>query len=331
MSQLPRLWHCGRHLVDARGTYVALKAGTAYFTGVQTCASIWACPVCAARIRQRRAGEIESAGVQHLAQDGGLGFGTFTLPHQRTDDLDDLLGVVQKAWEKVQQNRAVRRLFDRFGITGRIRATEITYGSWHGWHPHLHLLFFANTDLSHSEWSELRDTLSDAWASAVVTLGRSRPGDVVGVTLGKVYRADVGKYLAKVQDHYGEASTIGKEMARGDVKRGRKRSRTPFEIAEQAVLGVVPDLPLWWAYEQATKGRRAIEWSRGLKARFDLSEKSDEDLAAEDAGGELVVHVDHVQWGLLITNGQETHLLDLVEQGGAPAAHRFLSTLGEAA
>lgn len=324
---MDRLWKCGRYLTDDSGTHVAVKNGTAYYTGLITCGSIWACPVCSARIRQRRALEIESACLQHLEAGGGIGFGTFTLPHVRSDDLADLLGVVQKAWEKVQQNRAVRRAFERLGITGRIRSTEITWGAWHGWHPHLHLLFFADVSLSDEQWSQLRDVLSDAWAAAVVRLGRDQPGEVVGVTLGKVYRADVGQYLAKVQDHYGEASTVGREMARGDVKKGRKRSRTPFELAEQAVQGVVPELPLWWAYEQATKSRRAIEWSRGLKARFSVEDVEDEALAAADVDGDRVLWVDGDRWGLLVKRGQETHVLDLVEQGGAPAAHDFLAGL----
>ncbi len=328
MSKLPRLWHCGRHLTDfEQGAGVRLKNGSAYFTGVQTCASIWACPVCSARIRQRRALEIERACFAHLSAGGGIGFGTFTLPHQRTDDLAALLVVVQKAWEKVQQNRAVRRLFDRLEISGRIRATEVTFGAWHGWHPHLHLLFFADQALGDAQWAQLRDVLADAWAAAVVRLGRDRPGDVVGVTLGRVYRADVGQYLAKVQDHYGEASTVGREMARGDVKRGRKRSRTPFELAEQAVQGVAPELPLWWSYEQATKGRRAIEWSRGLKARFAVDDVEDEALAAADVDGDRVAWVDGPRWGLLVARRQETHVLDLAEQGGGPAVHDFLAGL----
>lgn len=327
VSKLDRLWKCGRYLHDESGTGVGLKNGTAYFTGLTTCGSIWACPVCAARIRQRRALEIERACFQHLEARSGIGFGTFTLPHERTDDLADLLGVVQSAWKLVQQNRAVRRAFERYAITGRIRSTEITFGAWHGWHPHLHLLFFADLRLTDDQWSDLRQVLSDAWSAAVVRLGRDRPGEVVGVTLGQVYRADVGKYLAKVQDHYGEASTVGREMARGDVKKGRKRSRTPFELAEQAVSGVMPELPLWWSYEAATKGRRAIEWSRGLKARFDVEEVDDEALAAADVDGDRVLWVDGHQWGLLIKHGRETHVLDLVEQGGAPAAHDFLASL----
>lgn len=327
VSKLPRLWKCGRYLTDPAGTHVAVKNGSAYYTGLTTCGSIWSCPCCSARIRQRRALEIERACVQHLGAAGGIGFATFTLAHERTDDLADLLRVVQQAWEKVQQSGTYRRLGVELEVCGRIRATEVTFGHWHGWHPHLHVLIFAEQDLSAEEWARLRDVLSDAWCAAVVRLGRKSPGAEVGVTLSKVYRAEVGQYLAKVQDHYGQASTVGLEMARGDVKKGRKLSRTPFELAEDAVHGVMPELPLWWAYEAATKGRRAIEWSRGLKARFDLEDLDDEDLAAADVDGDRVAWVEAGQWALLVKRGKETHVLDLVEQGGQPAAHAFLAGL----
>jgi len=256
-----------------------------------------------------------------------MSFSTLTLAHERSDDLADLLKVVQACWKRVQQNGTYRRLCEELGIFGRIRATEVTYGDWHGWHPHLHLLIFAERDLSDEDWKRLRDAISDAWCAAVVRAGRKSPGAEVGVTLAKVHRAEVGTYLAKVQDHYGNESSVGREMARGDMKSGRKRSRTPFELAEGAAQGVMPDLALWWDYESATKGRRAIEWSRGLKARFDVAEVDDEDLAAADVDGDRVAWVDGAQWGLLVRRGQETHVLDLVEQGGQPAAHAFLAGL----
>lgn len=330
MSKLDRLWKCGRYLRDPAGTDIAVKNGSAYFTGLTTCGSVWACPVCSARIRQRRALEIETAVLQHLQSGGGVGFLTLTLPHQRDDELAQLLGVVQGAWKGTQQSRGVRALGAELELSGRIRSTEITYGAWHGWHPHLHVLLLTDRDTCESAWEHARGIFSRAWAHAVVRLGADRPGEDVGVTLARVERAEIGQYLAKVQDHYGEPSSLGREMARGDVKRGRKRSRTPFELAEAAVQGVVPELPLWWTYEQATKGRRAIEWSRGLKARFDVAEVADEDLAAADVDGDRVVRVDGEQWGLLLRSRSETHVLDLVEQGGQPAAHAFLAGLARA-
>jgi hypothetical protein len=44
-------------------------------------------------------------------------------------------------------------------------------------------------------------------------------------------------------------------------------------------------LDLWHAWETGSKGKRALTWSRGLRARVGLDvEASDEDLAAAEVG-----------------------------------------------
>jgi hypothetical protein len=326
VTSLARLAHCGRYLT-ADYTRVHVKDGSAYYVDVQTCGSIWACPVCSARIRQRRAQEIEAACLSHLTAGGSIGFLTLTFPHSSGDDLAQLLKVLLDCWKKVQQRTSYRTRKDVLRLFGFIRSTEITYGRWNGWHPHLHLLLFAEGEVTPAEWASLRDLVSEVWAEVVVKAGRDRPGEEVGVTLAPVRTAEVGTYLAKVQDHYGNESSIGREMARGDVKKGRKKSRTPFELLEQAVYGVVPELPLWHDYEQATKGRRAIEWSRGLKARFAVEDLEDEDLAKADVDGAAVTTITKQQYALVVADGAEAHVLDLAEEGGGPAVHAFLARL----
>jgi hypothetical protein len=330
VSNLKRIRHCGRY---ANGEVVdlAVKDGNAYWLGLQTCGSIWACPVCSAKIRQRRAVEIESACFQHLTEGKSIGFLTLTMPHYSRDDLSQLLDDLMKSWSDTYTGSPYRLRKIRLELTGWIRSTEVTYGSWHGWHPHLHVLLFADRAVTEAEWAELRDAVSDSWAAAVVKNGRGKPGDEVGVTLAQVATAQVGQYLAKVQDHYGNESSIGREMARGDVKKGRKMSRTPFELCEDAIQGVAHELGLWHSYERATKGRRAIEWSRGLKARFDLTEVTDEDLATADVDGTVLVRgISRDDFRLVVKDGADSHLLDLAEEGGAPAVHEFLLRLRNA-
>lgn len=328
VSQLPRAWKCGRYLYDEDGTGVRLKEGAAYYDGLVTCGSIWSCPVCAARIRQRRAQEIEHAALTHMSAGGGIEFLTCTLAHIRTDPLAVTLEVVQQAWKRVQQNGTVRRLFELYGVFGRIRATEITRTGWNGWHPHLHVLLFGERPLTEDERALLLAALYKAWTSAVLKLGREKaPDERHGVTLREAKRAEIGNYLAKVQDQYGQETSIALEMARSDAKKGRKRSRTPFEILEGAADGLARDVRLWHEYEKATKGRRAIEWSRGLKARFAVVEVDDEDLAAADVDGERIAWVHAHQWRALIRSKQETAVLDAAEDTGAAGVHAVLATL----
>lgn len=324
---MPRLAHCGRFLT-ADYTRVHAKDGTAYYCDVQTCGSVWVCPVCSATIRQRRSVEVERVAVEHLASGGSLGFMTVTFAHERSDDLSDLLPLLMKCWERVQQRRGYRALADRLGLVGFVRATEVTYGAWHGWHPHLHMLLFSDLALTAEDWEELRVLVSSAWADVVVKKGRKRPDADRGVTLAPVYAlegsaASVGKYLTKVQDAYG----VGKEMTRGDLKKGRKNGRTPFELAESAVAGCVPELPLWWEYERATKGKAAITMTPALRARYAVEDLDDEDLAKAVEDGEALGTVSAAEYGLLVRHGCETFLLDLAVEDGWSAVHRLLVSL----
>ena len=74
------------------------------------------------------------------------------------------------------------------------------------------------------------------------------------------------------------------ELARGDLKGGRKGNMTPFEMLGRIgdLMGGVPEddaaghgsldwlLALWAEYEVAVSGRRAIEWTRYLRPLLGL-------------------------------------------------------------
>ncbi|RYF42549.1 MAG: hypothetical protein EOO38_19610, partial [Cytophagaceae bacterium] len=64
---------------------------TTSYSGLQTCGSVWACPVCSAKIAERRRVEIIAAMAAHKAAGGCMHLLTLTAPHQRSDALDVLL------------------------------------------------------------------------------------------------------------------------------------------------------------------------------------------------------------------------------------------------
>lgn len=55
--------------------------GAARFSGLQSCHSVWACPVCMARIRAARSVELERAALAWLKAGHGLYMATLTVPH----------------------------------------------------------------------------------------------------------------------------------------------------------------------------------------------------------------------------------------------------------
>ncbi|MFF4005617.1 replication protein [Streptomyces californicus] len=123
-------------------------------------------------------------------------------------------------------------------------------------------------------------------------------------------------YLTKVQDGKPPADSVAADLdaasgaametVRADSKTGRgRKSMTPFQMLYRLwaieVQGTDPDvaegfgrtgqLRAWWAeYEEAFAGRRAIEWTRGLRGHVQLdgddSEERDLEFAYEGAARE---------------------------------------------
>lgn len=257
------------------------------YAGVERCSSIWACPHCAAVIRAGRAAEVEQAVKAHQKTAGEVLFFTGTVRHHRGDELGTTLDSVLMGWKKMLQSRGWARLKKIYGLSGYVRAIEVTHGE-NSWHPHAHALLFLDELVPAEAWEELREMLFGLWSDSVVRAGAKRPNEK-GLDLRKLDGDGrvLSAYLAKVQDEKkgrtGKGWGVGAEMSRSDVKRGRTGSVSPFEFLDDDLDGYSGDerARLWREYYQATKGRRAITWSRGLKKRYDVGEKSDEEIQKE--------------------------------------------------
>jgi hypothetical protein len=99
--------------------------GSAHYHGIATCGSVWACPICAAKIQERRRAEIEQA--MTWANDAGLAvvMVTLTFPHTAFDQLRDLLAKQADALGRFRRTRGyaalseqLRNLFATYGIGG---------------------------------------------------------------------------------------------------------------------------------------------------------------------------------------------------------------------
>ncbi|MEU8886111.1 hypothetical protein [Streptomyces hydrogenans] len=71
---------CGTRLTGEE-VGVHIGEGSARFAGLQSCHSVWACPICQARIRAARAVELERAALAWLKAGHGLYMATLTVPH----------------------------------------------------------------------------------------------------------------------------------------------------------------------------------------------------------------------------------------------------------
>lgn len=324
-SKLNRVASCGRRRIRVEPVPLwKREAGDAYLSNVQMCGSVHSCPVCAAKIRQRRAVEIDRVVKAHMDAGGSALFQTFTLPHDFGDSLSSLLKTVAGAFRKVISGS--RYLDDKrvYSITASIRASETTFGKA-GAHPHLHVIFFCDRPLSNAEARALNARLFARWVVAVEAVGYRAP--LIGLCpIERVTTSSLGAYVQKFVMTADSNQKLGMEMTRHDLKVGRREGRTPFQVlADFAATGDCADLALWHEWEKGSKGMQSVTWSKGLKARYGIVEKTDEELAAEEVGGELIAELSVDQWNLVKAEPLGTlRVLQIAEREGADGVFRWL-------
>lgn len=272
----PRIARCSWAL----GSAVTLHGSSetpAHYSGTERCGSVSACPVCAPVIRNTRAQEITQAVEKHQAQGGHLLFVTLTIRHTQKHSLEESISAVLGSWQSLLRGRAWGTFKEEHQISGYLRSLEITRGE-SGWHPHIHALFFLEKSLSPAEIATFEKTMFSRWSAlASKKNGDFAPTPEHGIDCQQVDRSGkvLAKYLAKIQEEKRVSWGVGPEMTRGDLKDARKKSRTPFELIEDG------EAQLWLEYVRATKGRRILTWSLGLKDRFEIEEKDDNQIIEE--------------------------------------------------
>ena len=323
-SALARVRKCGR--VPLGDVAITENAGVAHYAGLETCGSIWACPVCSAKIRNSRATEISAAAASWDLAGNSVYMVTFTAPHDLGMKLSALLPVIADSFRAVISGRAWLKVKKQAAIVGTIRSVEVTHGI-NGWHPHLHVLVFTEGDPGAEGLAAMVLHFREKWKRAIVRAGYRAPDELHGVVVERcMSAAEAGAYIAKTQ----EGKAPGNELARGDLKSGRDGHRTPFEILEAfRWTGDADDLALWRVYERATRGHQAITWSKGLRALLAAPERTDEELAAEEVGGEIIVRIPPDIWRSAVwVPGLPAYLLDEAERGGADAVLAALERFG---
>ncbi len=321
---LERLVKC--HVVPWAKTVDVLHAPEyqrACLRGLTTCASVWACPLCSAKISVRRRGEIRLGISAWEAAGGRVVLVTYTLRHKRGDDLGWMLGAMGAARRSLKSGRAAQSFGRAFGVAGSIRSLEITYGE-NGWHPHYHeLLFVAGV----VDLAALMVQLLAGWSAALAGVGlrdiTDRGVDVRAADLS------VADYLSKFG--HDRAWGLDAEITMGRLKQAHLGGRTPIQLLAGSVAGDVGAGDLWLAYAVATQGQVQTTWSNGLRARLGLAvAQSDAQVAASIEGiySTLLVALTRPQWRVVRANDAIPELMAVACRGVASDLRQFLADLG---
>jgi hypothetical protein len=289
------------------------------YGGLQTCASVWCCAVCAAKISERRKNELQQAIEQHNGAGGEVLMLTLTTPHYSCDKLADVLEGQKQALVHFNSGGAVTRFNNSIFYIGSVRALEVTHGRLrnvsNGWHPHYHILLFVRAGLN---LDDLRLVYFERWLKACKKAGLSSlPNLKHGVTLENGDKASA----------YASKWGLESEMTKGHIKIA-KGGESPFDLLRAYVSDWDKQAAsLFREFGETFKGKRQLHWSPGLKQNFYIVEKTDDQIAAETEGeSHLLGSIDLEDWQRILKADVRGELLELARQGWEPV-ERFLLDL----
>lgn len=296
--------------------------GYGFVHGVKRCGYAQFCPVCAAKIADRRAAEIKRAVDLALRLGHGIYMLTLTVPHGSWHSLSELRKTVERAFRHMTGGRAWVNDRAEYGILGVIRTFETTIGiGLNGWHPHLHVLII--TDKPLSDPSTLHDRFFSRWSDFVVRSGLEAPNRDASKLDPITEQRGIGRYLSKV------SVSVSHELTRSDLKKGRKGHWTPWQLLWAACETEEDQYrEKWHEWEEAMSGVRLVTWSRGLKSYFGIDDLTDGEIAEQEEAFTHVRTLSDDEWHHLRDNPDDLSLLfTLIQTDGEPGVDAFFAWL----
>jgi ferredoxin len=299
-----RVVGCGKRRITKnrpREIYYNASRDKVEYFNVQRCGSVCSCVSCAKRITEKRRAELKKGCDAWKNEHGGqILLLTLTNSHSSKHALKTLLKGQEKALKSFFGNRRGEKLFSKLCKKHHIRAIEVNNGE-NGWHPHYHFLLFIDASFS-ANIDEIKRELAEWWIDCCERAGLPLPD----LRNGK----EASKYVAK----WG----LEHEMTKGNTKRGKKGSYTPFDLLELSIEdkpifeGRLPS-KLFQEYAICFKGKRLLRYSEGLKSLLNVDEKTDDEIVQETDKQSISIYViPDLLFDLVLKYRKRRELLDCV-------------------
>lgn len=225
----------------------------------------------------------------------------------------------------------------RDGIVGVLRAAELTVGG-NGWHPHFHPIVLVRGSRALAE--RISTAIVTRWVAGVRRTGHR--ADNNGAQQMKVLSPEgahdeLAGYVTKATyrpDRLGfeAAWSQGKSTWNKHGKGRAAETLSHWAILADMENGDMEHVALWWHLEEATKGHRALTWSRGVRELAGLGdEPTDEDIAAREIGTveDTVCVITASGWREVRDHpGMLALILDTLSAGGFTALRIVLDSYG---
>lgn len=304
----------------------------AHYGGLCVCGSIWQCPMCAAKVSERRRVELAEAVKRWMLGDelaqrpgGHVLLVTFTLRHNAKQGINQIVEQLKDVYKKLQGGAGWIGFKQRYAVAGTIRAFEITHGR-NGWHPHLHVLFFVAPGI---DLGSFTNDIRGRWLAIAQRIGADATW-LHGVDVRSA-NTEIAAYVAK----FGREPkwTVAHEVAKAASKRGRVGGRTPIQLLYDYAFNQDKRAgELWRDYAMYMSGSRQIGWSNGLRDLLGMGkEKEDQEVATErEEKAILFATLTLQQWRVVLANDCRAEILNIAATGDSTAFYEFLIQIGAA-
>lgn len=305
----------------------------AFYGGLQQCASP-ACPVCTAKLQERRRLEI-AEGFRYayeIADNKKIIMVTFTFPHAISDRLKEQQAKLSLALKKLRQGNSYSLMKHRIGYEGLIRSLEVMWGV-NGWHSHTHEAWIvdANTDVE-----ALREWLTKRWfnnciKSGLIPEGYAKTDSFNAHAVQVMDNCKSSDYLAKHDGGYwGADRELAKASSKGTIHSDKKTIH-PFDLIR--LYDETNDekyAELFIEYANGIKGKSLVYWSQGLKDKAGIADKTDQEIVEEqEEKSDLLMRISYADWKLVVKGKARVKILDLVESAGIVDVFEYLEVLRE--
>lgn len=271
-----------------------------------------------------RTEELAGAVTAWHQQGGHVAMATLTMRHRRGGQLATLWDAKADAWSAVVDTSALRRpragsALERGNLAGYCHRTEVTDGA-NGWHVHVHALVFlrdgsrADAAAALAEW---KDAATAAWTRRLSHRDGLTPSAEHGVHATALLRPgreaeDCARYVAK-----DAPDEIARELTGELGKVGRRGNRTQWQTLAAAMAGDRTAIARWAEWETASKGRRALVWTKALRRELVVGDVEDEQAAEDEQRTTILVSVHGQEYRRLRVSGLGLDVLEAAEDAMA--------------
>lgn len=291
-----------------------------HFGGLETCGSVWACPVCASKVSEGRTVEVSKVLSDHRAAGGTAYMATLTIPHMHMQTCKELKDVVTNVWRYVKMGAPWERAREKYGYMGDVRALEVTHGG-NGWHPHIHVLVFFHPGVAPHHAEAFSRWIFERWARGVEKRG-------YGCCSTNAFTFDLAAEDSGAADYVAKWGAA-MELTKANVKEG-KGGRHPFQILGDWKPGNRRDAALFIEYAKAFKGARQLTWAGDIRHAYREDEDQSDAVLAETPSlpKTHVATMDKPLWDIIAKKHLTAPVLTAADKRGIGAVADLLKAHG---